>query len=60
MAITKMRTAVNREYACADCNCIIKKGDKYYDSKEPANPPKPFPVRKYCLSCGEKKSAKQG
>lgn len=55
MALTKVRTAVNREYTCADCGGTIKKGDKYHDSNEPVNPPKPFPVKKFCVACGDKK-----
>jgi hypothetical protein len=58
MAITKLRTAEKREYDCAGCEAKIKIGDKYYDSNEKANPPKPFPTKKWCLTCGEAQQAK--
>ena len=57
MALTKLRTAVNKEHDCAECKGKVAKGQKYWDTNDKLNPPKPFPTIKYCQSCGDKKKA---
>jgi hypothetical protein len=53
--VTKLRTAMRRSYNCATCGQEIKIGDKYYDTDEAVNPPKPFPKKKLCTKCGAPK-----
>jgi len=57
--ITKLRTATQRTQTCADCGKVINLNEKYYDSDEKAAPPKPFPTRKFCSICGEKRLNEQ-
>ena len=58
MAIVAIREAKQKEQECADCKKKIKIGEKYYDSDEKLEPPKPFPSKKYCPTCGEKQPKK--
>jgi len=54
MPLTKLRTALNREYDCSVCGVKISKGSKYWDSDDKLTK-KPFPTAKLCQSCGDKK-----
>ena len=54
MALTKLRTATRKEQACAACGTVVKVGEKYWDTNDKVNPPKPFPTSKYCKTCGDK------
>ena len=58
MAIVKLRTAVQKEQTCSCCGCVIKKGERYADTNEKKDPPKPFPTKKYCITCSEKPEIK--